>query len=76
MLPRAALLGPLRTREQLQAGLDDAPMGKVTIAFMNVAGANMLLAWNKVGQEVDAGTVWVWVGAWVQSECACEKVGG
>ncbi|GIL88278.1 hypothetical protein Vretifemale_16198 [Volvox reticuliferus] len=39
---------PLRTHEYLALGLPDAPVGRVTVAFMYVIGAQALLAWNAV----------------------------
>ena len=50
---RAALLGPLRTRKQLQVGLEEAPLGVVTVAFMNVLNVPALMAWDKVRLRLD-----------------------
>jgi len=43
---RLAYLGPVRTSSQLDPGVLDAPVGCVTVAFMNVVGAQTLLSWN------------------------------
>ncbi|KAJ9514245.1 hypothetical protein QJQ45_012245 [Haematococcus lacustris] len=43
----AFLQGPLRASQQLQAGVLDAPLGDVSIAFANMVGVGTLMAWNK-----------------------------
>ncbi len=45
--PRLAVLDPeLRSVTQLQLGVLQAPLGQVSIAFVNVVGASTLLAWD------------------------------
>ncbi len=47
MHPRLAVLDPeLRSVTQLQLGVLQAPVGYVSIAFVNVVGASTLLAWD------------------------------
>ncbi|KAG2493662.1 hypothetical protein HYH03_008176 [Edaphochlamys debaryana] len=43
---RLPFFEPLRTHAYLSLGLPDAPVGRVTVAFMYVIGAQGLLAWN------------------------------
>ncbi|KAL6750703.1 nucleotide cyclase [Haematococcus lacustris] len=43
----AFLQGPLRASQQLQAGVLDAPLGDVSIAFANMVGVGTLMAWDK-----------------------------
>lgn len=43
---RLAYVGPTRSICQLDPGVLDAPVGCVTVAFMNVVGAQTLLSWN------------------------------
>jgi hypothetical protein len=38
---RLAYLGPVRSLAQLDPGVLDAPVGYVTVAFMNVVGAQV-----------------------------------
>ena len=58
-------------------GVLDAPVGYVTIAFMNVVGSQTLLSWNAdvaqmalklfhgvVGEELKRRKVCVWGGPW------------
>ncbi len=45
--PRLSVLEPtLRTATQLQLGVLQAPVGRISIAFANVVGAAALLAWD------------------------------
>lgn len=43
---RLPFFEPLRSNSYLSLGLPDAPVGRVTVAFMYVIGAQALLAWN------------------------------
>ena len=43
---RLPFFSTLRTEKQVSPGILAAPVGKVTIVFMNVVGAQTLLAWN------------------------------
>ncbi|KAG2447205.1 hypothetical protein HYH02_007946 [Chlamydomonas schloesseri] len=43
---RLPFFEPLRSHSYLSLGLPDAPVGRVTVAFMYVIGAQALLAWN------------------------------
>ncbi|KXZ48733.1 hypothetical protein GPECTOR_25g317 [Gonium pectorale] len=45
---RLPFFEPLRTHAYLSLGLPDAPVGRVTVVFMYVIGAQALLAWNPV----------------------------
>eukprot|EP00198_Chlamydomonas_reinhardtii_P006519 XP_001695855.1 predicted protein [Chlamydomonas reinhardtii] len=43
---RLAYVGPMTSLLQVDPGVLDAPVGCVTVAFMNVVGAQTLLSWN------------------------------
>ncbi|GLI68043.1 hypothetical protein VaNZ11_012366 [Volvox africanus] len=43
---RLAYVGPMSSLLQVDPGVLDAPVGCVTVAFMNVVGAQTLLSWN------------------------------
>ncbi|KAG2444465.1 hypothetical protein HXX76_001217 [Chlamydomonas incerta] len=43
---RLPFFEPLRSHSYLSLGLPDAPVGRVTVAFMYVIGAQALLSWN------------------------------
>ena len=45
--PRLALLGPVRSEQQLSSSFLEAPFGRAAIAFMKAAGIDSLMAWNK-----------------------------
>ncbi|KXZ56032.1 hypothetical protein GPECTOR_2g1584 [Gonium pectorale] len=56
LLPRLALLGPqpsdwVRSSEQLEPAVLDAPMGEVTLAAVTVVGLPTLMAWDKAVTE-------------------------
>ncbi|KAG1668893.1 hypothetical protein FOA52_016062 [Chlamydomonas sp. UWO 241] len=47
LVPRLAAFEALRDVEKLQLSVLDAPLGNVTIAFVNIVGMSTLQAWNK-----------------------------
>jgi hypothetical protein len=50
--PRLQSFPPLRTRELVQDGVQQAPVGTVTVVFMNATGVSTLLGWNaEVAQQ-------------------------
>jgi class 3 adenylate cyclase len=50
--PRLERFPPLRTRELVQDGVQQAPVGTVTVVFMNGIGVSTLLGWNaQVAQQ-------------------------
>lgn len=52
---RLALLNPVVSAQQLGPGVVDAPVGAVTIAFLNVVGAQVRVVGCREGPE---GCVW------------------
>jgi class 3 adenylate cyclase len=50
--PRLESFPPLRTKELVQDGVQQAPIGTVTVVFMNATGVSTLLGWNaEVAQQ-------------------------
>ncbi|KAG1651095.1 hypothetical protein FOA52_009209, partial [Chlamydomonas sp. UWO 241] len=58
LVPRLAVFKALRDVEKLQLSVLDAPLGNVTVAFVNVVGMSSLEAWNK-GQANRALSVFI-----------------
>jgi hypothetical protein len=44
--PRLASFPPLRTKELVVEGVQQAPVGIITVVFMNATGVSTLMSWN------------------------------
>ncbi len=52
LLARLASLGPVRSAEQVEPGVLEAPLGEVSMAALVVVGLPTLMAWDKVGSAL------------------------